>query len=171
MMLWFISVNGTTMRYPKRHVSNSINYRVAFMGMVHFYPSWPYFSFLGFFWLFLFNFFFVEVYCTAFCSHGLSSLIYVHLFSLWLRKFLIHLIFQCLFCNLSNCNVNSNLKYTIKFCAWHRPTCIWMASLMWSCIWMTSLMGSAGNSCYFVVQTLLSSRLLSKNLKIKIFKQ
>jgi hypothetical protein len=28
----------------------------------------------------------------------------------------------------------------------------------------------AGNSCYFPVQTLLSSRLLSKNLKIKIYK-
>ena len=29
----------------------------------------------------------------------------------------------------------------------------------------------AGNSCYCSVQTLLSSRLLSKNLKIKIYKQ
>ena len=28
----------------------------------------------------------------------------------------------------------------------------------------------AGNSCYYSVQTLLSSRLLSKNLKIKIYK-
>ena len=28
----------------------------------------------------------------------------------------------------------------------------------------------AGNSCYYLVQTLLSSRLLSKNLKIKIYK-
>ena len=28
----------------------------------------------------------------------------------------------------------------------------------------------AGNSCYYSVQTLLSSRILSKNLKIKIFK-
>ena len=28
----------------------------------------------------------------------------------------------------------------------------------------------AGNSCYFSVQTLFSSRLLSKNLKIKIYK-
>ena len=27
----------------------------------------------------------------------------------------------------------------------------------------------AGNSCYYSVQTLLSSRLLSKNLKIKIY--
>ena len=27
-----------------------------------------------------------------------------------------------------------------------------------------------GNSCYYSVQTLLSSRLLSKNLKIKIYK-
>ena len=29
---------------------------------------------------------------------------------------------------------------------------------------------TAGNSCYYSVQTLLSSRLLSKNLKIKIYK-
>ena len=29
----------------------------------------------------------------------------------------------------------------------------------------------AGNSCYYSVQTLLSSRLLSKNLKIKIYKK
>ena len=29
---------------------------------------------------------------------------------------------------------------------------------------------TAGNSCYCSVQTLLSSRLLSKNLKIKIYK-
>ena len=28
----------------------------------------------------------------------------------------------------------------------------------------------AGNSCYYSVQTLFSSRLLSKNLKIKIYK-
>ena len=28
----------------------------------------------------------------------------------------------------------------------------------------------AGNSCYYSVQTLLSSRLLSKNFKIKIYK-
>ena len=28
----------------------------------------------------------------------------------------------------------------------------------------------AGNSCYYSVQTLLSSRFLSKNLKIKIYK-
>ena len=28
----------------------------------------------------------------------------------------------------------------------------------------------AGNSCYYSVQTILSSRLLSKNLKIKIYK-
>ena len=28
----------------------------------------------------------------------------------------------------------------------------------------------AGNSCYYSVQTLLSSRLLSKNLKIKIYR-
>ena len=28
---------------------------------------------------------------------------------------------------------------------------------------------NAGNSCYYSVQTLLSSRLLSKNLKIKIY--
>ena len=28
----------------------------------------------------------------------------------------------------------------------------------------------AGNSCYYSVQTLLSSRILSKNLKIKIYK-
>ena len=28
----------------------------------------------------------------------------------------------------------------------------------------------AGNSCYYSVQTLLSCRLLSKNLKIKIYK-
>ena len=28
----------------------------------------------------------------------------------------------------------------------------------------------AGNSCYYSVETLLSSRLLSKNLKIKIYK-
>ena len=28
----------------------------------------------------------------------------------------------------------------------------------------------AGNSCYYSVQTLLSSRLVSKNLKIKIYK-
>ena len=28
----------------------------------------------------------------------------------------------------------------------------------------------AGNSCYYSVQTLLSSRLLAKNLKIKIYK-
>jgi len=28
----------------------------------------------------------------------------------------------------------------------------------------------AGNSCYYSVQTLLSSRLLSKNLKLKIYK-
>ena len=28
----------------------------------------------------------------------------------------------------------------------------------------------AGNSCYYSVQTLLSSRLLSKNLKIKLYK-
>jgi hypothetical protein len=28
----------------------------------------------------------------------------------------------------------------------------------------------AGNLCYYSVQTLLSSRLLSKNLKIKIYK-
>ena len=28
----------------------------------------------------------------------------------------------------------------------------------------------AGNSCYYSAQTLLSSRLLSKNLKIKIYK-
>ena len=28
----------------------------------------------------------------------------------------------------------------------------------------------AGNSCYYSVQTFLSSRLLSKNLKIKIYK-
>ena len=28
----------------------------------------------------------------------------------------------------------------------------------------------AGNSCYYSLQTLLSSRLLSKNLKIKIYK-
>jgi hypothetical protein len=28
----------------------------------------------------------------------------------------------------------------------------------------------AGNSCYYAVQTLLSCRLLSKNLKIKIYK-
>ena len=28
----------------------------------------------------------------------------------------------------------------------------------------------AGNSCYYSVQTLLSSRLISKNLKVKIYK-
>ena len=28
----------------------------------------------------------------------------------------------------------------------------------------------AGNSCYYSIQTLLSSRLLSKNLKIKLYK-
>ena len=35
---------------------------------------------------------------------------------------------------------------------------------------LCSIRGKVGNSCYYSVQTLLSSRLLSKNLKIKIYK-
>ena len=47
----------------------------------------------------------------------------------------------------------------------------WSFSLLFCCVAEDiKCRLKAGNSCYYSVQTLLSSRLLSKNLKIKIYK-
>ena len=53
----------------------------------------------------------------TFCSHGLPSLIYVHLFSLLLKRlFLIQSMLECRFCNQYIYQ-----KYPQKFHFWHYP--------------------------------------------------